>query len=68
MLGIIFRKYLTCHITCFYTIQLSTQENNMKRTLYNVNVSVLTLVFTKDQCFYLNYHKVVIKSYVLDVY
>ena len=25
-------------------------------------------VFTKDQCFYLNYHKFFIKSYVLDVY
>ena len=25
-------------------------------------------VFTKDQCFYLNYHKFCIKSYVLDVY
>ena len=24
-------------------------------------------VFTKDQCFYLNYHKFSIKSYVLDV-
>ena len=25
-------------------------------------------VFTKDQCFYLNYHKFSIKSYVVDVY
>ena len=25
-------------------------------------------VFTKDQCFYLNYHEFSIKSYVLDVY
>ena len=25
-------------------------------------------VFTKDQCFYLNYHKFSIKSYVLDVF
>ena len=25
-------------------------------------------VFTKDQCFYLNYHMFSIKSYVLDVY
>ena len=25
-------------------------------------------VFRKDQCFYLNYHKFSIKSYVLDVY
>ena len=25
-------------------------------------------VFTKDLCFYLNYHKFSIKSYVLDVY
>ena len=25
-------------------------------------------VFTKDQCIYLNYHKLSIKSYVLDVY
>ena len=25
-------------------------------------------VFTKDQCFYLNYHKFSITSYVLDVY
>ena len=25
-------------------------------------------VFTKDQCFYLNYHKISIKSYVLDMY
>ena len=25
-------------------------------------------VFTKDRCFYLNYHKFSIKSYVLDVY
>ena len=25
-------------------------------------------VFTKGQCFYLNYHKFSIKSYVLDVY
>ena len=25
-------------------------------------------VFTKDQCFYLNYHKFSIKSYVLEVY
>ena len=25
-------------------------------------------VFTKDQCFYPNYHKFSIKSYVLDVY
>ena len=25
-------------------------------------------VFTKDQCFYLNYRKFSIKSYVLDVY
>ena len=25
-------------------------------------------VFTKDHCFYLNYHKFSIKSYVLDVY
>ena len=25
-------------------------------------------VFQKDQCFYLNYHKFSIKSYVLDVY
>ena len=25
-------------------------------------------VFTKDQCFYLNYHKFSIKSFVLDVY
>ena len=25
-------------------------------------------VFTIDQCFYLNYHKFSIKSYVLDVY
>ena len=25
-------------------------------------------VLTKDQCFYLNYHKLSIKSYVLDVY
>ena len=25
-------------------------------------------VLTKDQCFYLNYHKFSIKSYVLDVY
>ena len=25
-------------------------------------------VFTKDQCFYLNYQKFSIKSYVLDVY
>ena len=24
--------------------------------------------FTNDQCFYLNYHKFIIKSYVLDVY
>ena len=33
-----------------------------------VNVSVLIRVFTKVQCFYLNYHKFSIKSYVLDVY
>ena len=26
------------------------------------------IFFTKDQCFYLNYHKFSIKSYVLDVY
>ena len=32
-----------------------------------VNVSVLK-VFTKDQCFGLNYHKFSIKSYVVDVY
>ena len=25
-------------------------------------------IFAKDQCFYLNYHKFSIKSYVLDVY
>ena len=25
-------------------------------------------VFKKDKCFYLNYHKFSIKSYVLDVY
>ena len=25
-------------------------------------------VFTKDQCFYLSYHKLSTKSYVLDVY
>ena len=25
-------------------------------------------VFTKDQCFYLNYHRYSIKSHVLDVY
>ena len=25
-------------------------------------------VFTNDQCFYLNYHKFSIKSYVVDVY
>ena len=25
-------------------------------------------IFTKDQCFYLNYSKFSIKSYVLDVY
>ena len=25
-------------------------------------------VLTKDQCFYLNYHKFSIKSYVVDVY
>ena len=25
-------------------------------------------VFTKDQCFYFNYHKFSIKSYVFDVY
>ena len=25
-------------------------------------------ILTKDQCFYLNYHKFSIKSYVLDVY
>ena len=39
--------------------------------VHYVNVSVLKTthkVFTKDQCFYLNYHKFSIKSYVLDVY
>ena len=25
-------------------------------------------VFIKDKCFYLNYHKISIKSYVVDVY
>ena len=35
--------------------------------VHYVNVSVL-IVFTKDQCFYLYYHKFSIKSYVLDVY
>ena len=33
-----------------------------------VKVSVLIKKFTKDQCFYLNYHKFSIKSYVLDVF
>ena len=37
--------------------------------MHYVNVSVLRhKVFTKDQCFDLNYHKFSIKSYVLDVY
>ena len=25
-------------------------------------------VYTEDQCFYLNYHKISVKSYVVDVY
>ena len=37
---------------------------------HHVNVSVLFKVFTEDQCccFYLNYRKISIKSYVVDVY
>ena len=34
-----------------------------KSRAHYVNVSVLTKFFTKDQCFYLNYHKLSIKSY-----
>ena len=37
-------------------------------TNHYVNVSVLIKDSQKDQCFYLNYHKFSIKSYVLDVY
>ena len=33
-----------------------------------VNVSVLIKLLQKTQCFYLDYHKFSIKSYVLDVY
>ena len=36
--------------------------------VHYVNVSVLIKFSKKDQCFYLNYHKFSIKSYVLDVY
>ena len=46
------------------------------RDSLNVNILEMTLrerlrthkVFTKDQRFYLNYHKFSIKSYVVDVY
>ena len=39
-----------------------------KRLTHYVNGSVLIKFAQKDQCFYLNYDKFSIKSYVLDVY
>ena len=56
-------------------IELATLLVLLRDSL-NVNILEMTLrerlrthkVFTKDQCFYLNYHKFSIKSYVVDVY
>ena len=40
-----------------------------QRLLYSLRERLRThKVFTKDQCFYLNYYKFSIQSYVLDVY
>ena len=40
----------------------------LSRILWTIERLRTHTVFTKDQYFYLNYHKFSIKSYVLDVY
>ena len=46
----------------FVKMQKKSQDGTLRERLRTHKV------FTKDQCFYLNYHKFSIKSYVLDVY
>ena len=49
-----------------FCTNLQTQNTNLAQTLRE-RLRTHTVI-TKDQCFYLNYHKLSIKSYVLDVY
>ena len=46
----------------FVKMQKKSQDGTLRERLRTHKA------FTKDQCFYLNYHKFSIKSYVLDVY
>ena len=51
-------QYLTSQQECVVTFEVSTLRERVRTHK----------VFTKKRCFYLNYHKFSIKSYVLDVY
>ena len=50
--------WITCKFNILHKINLSALRERLRTHKF----------FTKDQCFYLNYHKFSIKSYVLDVY
>ena len=71
-----------CFINTVY-VQLQVRHRCLVLVLLRLNAPVIFFshvgtalrerlrthkVFAKDQCFYLNYHKFSIKSYVLDVY
>ena len=48
---------------------MSCGDDSKQNGIYTLRERLRThKVFTKDQCFYLNYRKFSIKSYVLDVY
>ena len=47
---------------------LEPPQINSIETLVITKIQCFIFVTTKDQCFYLNYHKFSIKSYVLDVF
>ena len=75
------RNFPACNILPFSVVSSNTTEE-FKALIYITVTKVCVLeclcsllerlrthkVFTKDQRFYLNYHKFSIKSYVLDVY
>ena len=51
-----------CFLLCFSMLLVLCQLPSLRERLRSHKV------FTKDQYFYINYHKFSIKSYVLDVY
>ena len=61
------------YCNCYMKREVIFQLSFNRKCLVSVRNTLLKRlrthkVFTKDQCFYLNYHKISIKSYVVDVY